>query len=302
MVERKEDLANAIALNSSMVNSARLVGPTVAGLLIAITGEGVCFLVNAASYLAVLAALAGMRLPARRRVPRTTHVFHELREGFQYAWRFVPIRAILMLLSLISLAGMPYAVLMPVFARQMLGGGAHTYGFLMTAGGVGALGSTLLLASRGTVLGLGRVIPRAAVAFGIGIIVFSYSSTLWISLPALAVAGFGAMAVVACGNTILQTIVEDDKRGRVMSFFTMSFMGMTPFGSLAAGWLATRIGPAETLAIGGALCLTGGLFFARVLPRLREMVRPIYASKGIIREVAEGLEQAAELTIPPEDP
>lgn len=301
MVERKEDLANAIALNSSMVNSARLVGPTAAGILIAITGEGVCFLVNAASYLAVLAALAGMRLPPRHRQRRTTHVVHELKEGFLYAWHFVPIRAILMLLSLVSLAGMPYAVLMPVFAREMLGGGAHTYGFLMTAGGVGALGSTLLLASRGTVLGLGRVIPRAAVIFGVGIIIFAFSSTLWISLPALAAAGFGAMAVVACGNTILQTIVEDDKRGRVMSFFTMSFMGMTPFGSLAAGWLATRIGPVETLALGGALCLTGGLLFARVLPRLREMIRPIYACKGIIPEVAEGLEQAAELTIPPED-
>lgn len=295
MVEHREDLGNAIALNSSMVNGARLVGPAIAGLLVASVGEGICFILNAVSYLAVIVALAAMRItPGSHRQRERRHILHELYEGFEYAFGFGPIRSILLLVALVSLMGMPYAVLVPVFAKEVLHGGAHTFGFLMTAAGCGALAGTLYLASRGSVLGLGRVIVRATSAFALGVAAFSLSSSFTCSLLALAAAGFGAMTLVASCNTVLQTILEEDKRGRVMSFFTVSFMGMVPFGSLAAGALADVIGPRETLLIGAAFCLAGAVLFARHLPRIREKVRPIYVSMGIIREVADGMETGAE--------
>lgn len=301
LVERREDLSNAIALNSSMVNAARLVGPSVAGLLIGTIGEGACFLVNTLSYLAVIAALAFIRVQSvpHHRQKRALH--HELIEGAAYAFGFAPIRSILLLLALISFMGMPYAVLMPVFARDILHGGSHTYGFLMAAAGIGAMGSTIYLASKKTVLGLGKLICVAAATFGLSIAAFAFSTSLPLSLVMIAFAGFGAMAQVASSNTILQTIVDDTMRGRVMSFFTMAFMGMTPFGSLAAGSVAHQIGARYTLVIGGACCFAGALLFARHLPRLRKMVRPIYVQKGIIPEVAVGLRTAANLTIPPEE-
>jgi MFS family permease len=197
--------------------------------------------------------------------------------------------------------GMPYAVLMPVFAREVLHGGAHTYGFLMAASGVGALASTVYLASRTSVLGLGKIIAAAAVIFGFGVIGFAFSRSLVLSLLFLALAGFGAMAQIASSNTLLQTIVDDDKRGRVMSFFTMSFMGMAPIGSLLAGAAASRIGVRDTLLIGGTACLVGGLLFARDLKSLRKLIRPIYTRMGIIPVVASGMQTAAELTVPPEE-
>lgn len=295
MVEHREDLGNAIALNSSMVNGARLVGPAIAGLLVASVGEGICFILNAFSYLAVILALTAMRVtPGSHQQRERRHILHELREGFVYAFGFGPIRSILLLVALVSLMGMPYAVLVPVFAKEVLHGGAHTFGFLMTAAGCGALAGTLYLASRSSVLGLGRVIARATMVFAVGIAAFSLSRNFPFSLVALAAAGFGAMTLVASCNTVLQTILEEDKRGRVMSFFTVSFMGMVPFGSLAAGALAEVIGPRETLLIGAAFCLAGGVLFARHLPRIREKVRPIYVSMGIIREVADGMETGAE--------
>lgn len=295
MVSNREDLGNAIALNSSMVNGARLIGPTIAGLLVASVGEGVCFIFNSISYLAVLVALVAMRLdPGTQHRKQRRHVFHELREGFIYAFGFGPIRSILLLIALISLTGMPYAVLVPVFAKEILHGGAHTFGFLMTAGGCGALAGTVYLASRKSVLGLGRLIVLATVLFAAGIAAFAVSSNMLLSLAALVVAGFGAMTLVASCNTILQTILEEDKRGRVMGLFTVAFMGMAPFGSFGAGAMAGIIGPRETLLIGAACCLVGAVIFARHLPQIREKVRPIYVQMGIIREVAEGMATAAE--------
>jgi len=302
MVEKKEDLGNAIALNSSLVNGARLIGPSLAGLLIAVVGEGVCFLINAASYLAVILAIGAMRLPPAKARENRKHVLHELREGFGYAFGFAPIRAILFLIALVGLVGMPYTVLMPVFAREILRGGAHTFGFLMTAAGVGALASTVFLASRKSVLGLGRVIVVATGLFGLGLIGFALSRSLPLSLLFLGLAGFGAMAMIASSNTVVQTIVEDEKRGRVMSLFTMAFMGMAPLGSLAAGALADTVGAPATLIGGGIACLLTGTVFASRLPALRELVRPIYVRMGIIPEVAKGLQTASELFVPPEKP
>lgn len=295
MVEQREDLGNAIALNSSLVNGARLIGPAIAGLLIASVGEGICFILNALSYLAVIIALAAMHLPpAANPRPARRPILHELREGFLYAYQFGPIRSILLLLALVSLMGMPYSVLVPVFAKDVLHGGAHTFGFLMTAAGSGALAGTLYLASRHSVRGLGRVIVRATILFAAGIAAFALSDNFPLSLAALAVAGFGAMTLVASCNTVLQTILDEDKRGRVMSFFTMAFIGVAPFGSLGAGAMAGIIGPRDTLLLGGAGCLVGAAVFVRHLPQIREKVRPIYLRMGIIREVATGMATAAE--------
>ncbi|MCX5883812.1 MAG: MFS transporter [Deltaproteobacteria bacterium] len=284
MVDSREDLSNAIALNSSMVHGARLIGPTIAGLLVASVGEGVCFAINSASYLAVIAALAAMRVAPRPQHLQRQHVLHELHEGVLYAFGSKPIRNIIMLLALISLMGMPYSVLIPVFAREVLHGSSHTYGFLMTATGSGALVGAFYLASRRSVIGLGMVIVRAAIFFGTGIAVFAISNIFTLSMLSLVVAGFGAMTLVASCNTILQTIVDEDKRGRVMSFFTMAFIGMAPFGSLIAGALAGRIGAKETVLIGGMSCLAGGIIFFRQLPLLRKIIRPIYIDRGIIQE------------------
>ncbi|MFA6499115.1 MAG: MFS transporter [Desulfurivibrionaceae bacterium] len=295
MVEHREDLGNAIALTSSLVNGARLIGPAIAGLLIASVGEGICFILNALSYLAVIVALAAMRLsPAASPRHARRPILHELQEGFMYAYRFGPIRSILLLLALVSLMGMPYSVLVPVFAKDILHGGAHTFGFLMTAAGSGALVGTLYLASRRSVRGLGRVIVRATILFAVGIATFALSGNFLLSLAALAVAGFGAMTLVASCNTVLQTILDEDKRGRVMSFFTMAFIGVAPFGSLGAGAMAGILGPRDTLLLGGVGCLVGAAVFARHLPQIREKVRPIYLRMGIIQEVANGLETAAE--------
>jgi MFS family permease len=301
MVDNREDLGNAIALNSSMFNAARLIGPSIAGLLVAAVGEGICFIVNAFSYLAVIVALAAMRLTPGKPEKARRHILHELREGVGYAFGFSPIRSILLLIALVSLMGMPYSILMPVFARDILHGGPHTFGFLMAASGCGALASTVYLASRKNVLGLGRIIVAATTLFGAGIIAFSFSGSLPLSLLFLCITGFGGMALIASSNTILQTIVEDDKRGRVMSLFTMAFIGMAPFGSLIAGSLANTIGARNTLLIGGVSCLAGGALFAVILPKIRKKIRPIYVKMGIINEVATGMQSAAELTLPPEE-
>jgi MFS family permease len=282
MIGRKQDLGNAIALNSSMVNGARLVGPSLAGILIAAVGEGICFLVNAVSFLAVIVSLLLMTdIPKR---PKTLHVhfLRGLKEGFAYAFGFAPIRSLLLLLALVSLMGMSYMVLMPVFAREILHGGAHTYGFLMGATGVGALTGALFLASRKTVLGLGRIIVIASGIFGAGLIGLSFTRIFFVSLVFMMVIGFGMMVQMASTNTVIQTIVEEDKRGRVMSFYAMAFLGMTPFGSLLAGSLANSIGVPYTVFFGGVCCLAGCLLFARGLPTFRKMIRPIYREKGII--------------------
>jgi len=302
MVERREDLANAIALNSSMVNAARLLGPSIGGVVIAAVGEGWCFFMDAVSYLAVIASLLLMRLAAGARRPGTTEkkVLHELREGWRYVAGSAPIRSILLLLAVVSLVGMPYTVLMPVFASTILHGGPHTLGFLMAATGVGALLGALFLANRRTVLGLGKVIPAMAAVFGAGLIGFSLSRSLWLSLALLLVTGLGFMVQMAASNTLIQTLVDDDKRGRVMSFYLMAFMGTAPFGSLLAGGLAHRIGAPRTLLLGGCGCIAGAIWFASLLPKLRERVRPIYVRMGILPEMAKGIASAAELAVPPE--
>ncbi len=295
MVEEPADLANAIALSSSMVNGARLIGPSVAGVLIAIAGEGWCFFVDGVSYLAVIGSLLLMRIrPRARRIP-DKHVLADLREGFGYAFGFMPIRAVLLLLALVSLMGVPYTVLMPVIAVDVLHGGPHTLGFLMGATGVGALGGAVYLASRRSVLGLGRVIPIAAGVFGAGLVAFSASRNVVLSLVLMLVTGAGMMTQMASSNTIIQTIVREEMRGRVMAFYTMAFMGTAPFGSLLAGALAARIGAPRTIAAGGVACIAGGLVFARALPRLRQLVAPIYVERGIMPEIAAGLSDAAAL-------
>jgi len=301
MIERREDLGNAIALNSSMMNGTRLIGPSIAGVLIAALGEGICFLLNAVSYLAVIAALLAMRVKPNISKSGGKSIIHELHEGISYAYRFPPIKAILMLIALVSLMGIPYTVLLPVFARDILHGGAHTFGFLMAAAGIGAFVSAILLASRKSVLGLGKIIPIAAAVFGLAVAAFAFSRSLWPSLALLFIAGLGMMAQIASSNTILQTLVDDDKRGRVMSLFTMSFMGMAPFGSLLAGALAGKIGVTNTLFIGGVGCIVGALIFASQLSMIREHIIPIYRQKGIIPEVTAGIQTATDLTVPPEE-
>jgi len=285
MIEKREDLGNAIALNSSMVNIARLIGPSVAGILIAVFGEGICFLLNAISYIAVIISLLAMRITPRARQISEKHFMQDLKEGFVYAFNFAPIRSILILLSLVSLMGVPYQILMPIFARDIFHGGPRTLGFLMAMSGVGALMGAIYLAGRKSIVGLGKLIAIFSGVFGLGLITFSFSRNLWFSLIAICVAGFAMMVQMAASNTILQTIVEEDKRGRVMSFYTMSFMGMAPFGSLLAGTLAEKIGAPHTLMFGGIICIFGALAFAKKLPALREKIRPIYMEKGIISDI-----------------
>lgn len=282
MVDRREDLSNAIALNASMVNAARLVGPAIAGFIIAAAGEGVCFLVDGFSYVAVIASLLTMRLRTPPERPPARPVLEELREGWTYVTGSVPIRTIVVFLGLVSLVGMPYSVLMPVFASDVLGGGPRTLGFLTAASGIGALAGAVGLTLRASVLGLGRRIMQASAMFGGALMVFAFSRNLWLSLLALTIGSFGMMQHMAASNTILQTVVEDSKRGRVMAYYSMAFQGMMPFGSLAAGALAAQIGAPGTVAIGGLACLLGSLWYWRRLPQIRAAARPIYTRLGIL--------------------
>lgn len=285
MIDEPEDLSNAIALNSSMVNAARLIGPSVGGALIAFIGEGYCFLLNAVSYIAVLASLYIMKIPHKNNRGRYKSVWRELKEGFHYTFDFMPIRTILLLLSLISLIAGGAQVLMPVFARDIFHGGARTLGFLMASSGLGALIGAIYLASRKSVLGLGKVMVASSLLFGAGLIAVALSSMMILSMGFLLFSGFGMMVQMAASNTVLQTMVEEDKRGRVMSFYTMAFMGLAPFGSLMAGGLAYRFGAPSVLLVGGILAIAGAVLFALQLPRLRELVRPVYIRKGILNEM-----------------
>ncbi len=282
MVEKGEDLGNAIALNSFLFNGARLLGPSIGGLLISLLGEGMCFLLNGISFIAVIGALLAMNVTRRKTGSQRFQVLKGLKEGFRYAFGFPPIRSLLFLLALVSLTGVPYTVLMPVFAKNILHGGPQTLGFLMGASGVGAVVGALYLASRRSVLGLGRIIVIALNIFGFGLIAFSFSRFLILSIFLMVFVGFGMMVQMASCNTIIQTIVEEDKRGRVMSLYTMAFMGTVPFGSLFAGSLASKIGAAETVILGGVGCIVGAILFAKKLPSLRQVVRPIYVKKGVL--------------------
>ena len=282
MIERREDLGNAIALNSSMVNGARLIGPAIAGIVIAAVGEGYCFLIDGFSYITVIASLLAMIVPQGAPRNAARRLTAEITEGWRYVKESAPIRSVLLFLSLISLVGMPYTVLMPIFARTILHGGPHTLGFLMASVGLGALAGAVTLAMRPSVLGLGRVIIWSASLFGLGLIGLGVSRSLWLTMLAVGIAGFGMMRHMASSNTILQTIVAEDKRGRVMAYYAMALQGIGPFGSLAAGTLAAKIGAPWTMFAGGALCMAGAAWFAWRLPALRRVVRPIYAELGIV--------------------
>jgi MFS family permease len=301
MVTDRADLPNAIALNSSMVNAARLIGPSLAGILIGLFGEGWCFAIDAVSYLAVIGSLLAMRIEPRAAAARVTRATAELLEGFRYVMGNLPIRSVLLLLAVVSLMGMPYTVLMPVVASSVLHGGAHTLGFLMAASGAGALAGALYLASRTSVVGLGRVIGISAAIFGASLIAFALSRSLWLSLVLMVPTGTGMMVQMAASNTVVQTLVDEDKRGRVMSFFAMAFFGTVPFGSLLAGTLAQRIGAPNTIGLGGVACILGAALFFRALPELRRHARPVYERLGILPEVAEGLRSASRPPITPED-
>ncbi len=301
MITDRDDLANAIALNSSMFNAARLVGPSIAGVVIATSGEAWCFLVDGISYFAVIIALLSMK--GVRQLSHTgpdAGVMAHLVEGWRYVSGFRPIRSLMLQLAWLCLVAMPFSVLMPVFADQILGGGPHTLGFLMTASGVGALSGALWLTTRRSVVGLGRVILFNTIVFGTGLIGFAMSRWLWVSLVFMTVVGFGMMVQMASTNTVIQTIVDERKRGRVMSFYTMSFLGTAPFGSLLAGWLSAHIGAPYTVLVSGVLCLATAAWFSQELPEIRALVRPIYVQMGILPEVAQGLQSASNLLTPPE--
>jgi MFS family permease len=262
MIGNREDLGNAIALNSSMMNGARLVGPSVAGILIATVGEGMCFLLNAVSYVAVIAALLAMRLAPTSMRAQRAHIWQAWHEGVTYAFGSPAIRSVLLLLAVVSFMGMPYATLLPIFAQDVLHGDAQTLGFLMAAAGVGALAGAMFLASRESVLGLETVLVVAATIFGAGLIAFAAARVSWLSCALMIVSGFGMMVHMAAANTLVQTLVDDDKRGRVMSLHTMAVRGMVPLGSLLAGALASHLGAPATLTLGGSCCVLGALVFA----------------------------------------
>jgi len=276
----KEDLMNAIALNSSIFNGARVVGPAVAGILVAKIGEGWCFAVNAISYIAVIIGLLLMNVHCEPRVSKNSPLA-DIVEGFRWVNRTRVIRALLLLIGLVSLVGMPYTVLMPVFADKILYGGARGLGILMGATGVGALLGALTLASKTGVKGLGRWVAITCAGFGVSIILFSFSRHFWLSVALLLPAGFSMMLQMACSNTLIQTMVPDQLRGRVMALYSMMFMGMAPFGALFGGALAERMGAPVTVAVGGAACVLGAIWFGRELPELRIEARRLIVAQGM---------------------
>jgi MFS family permease len=294
MVEDRAHLSNAIAINSSMVNIARLIGPSIAGVVIALSSEGWCFLIDGVSYIAVIISLFMMHVPSgtARRLGADASILTQMREGWDYVRNFTPIRSILTLFAIVSLMGIPYTVLMPIFAAQVLHGGPHTLGFLMGAAGIGALISGLSLVLRRSVRGLTKMLPIAATVFGVSLIAFGLSHVFWLSLTLMLGIGFGMMQGLTASNTIIQTLVPEDKRGRVMSYYTAAFVGMAPFGSLLAGTLATWIGAPRTVMVTGTCCVAGAIWFWTKLPSIRQVMRPIYEQMGIIPPLADRLPDA----------
>jgi MFS family permease len=297
IVGKRENLPNAIALNSTMFNASRLIGPAIAGIVLAWLGPTVCFLINGISFAGVILALLAIKVAARTPTPRGS-VLDEFTEGVRYVSRSLPIRRLLLHVALLSLLGTPYTVLLPAIAQDVLLGGPRTLGMLTSSIGCGALLAAIYLANRKSVVGLGRVIATGALLMGAALIGFAFSHQLWLSIPLLIVAGFAFLSQMASCNTMLQTLVDDDKRGRVMALHGMAFQGMMPLGSLMAGTLAgdARLGLHWTIATCGGACLLAGILFLRSLPALRRQVTPIYRAKGILRPVASGL-QAADRVI-----
>lgn len=282
MVDDRSDLSNAIAINSSMANGARLIGPAIAGLVIGAFGEGWCFLIDGMSYFAVIASLLMMRIRLLDSPRRSTNMLGDIREGWDYVRTFPPIRTILLLFSLLSLMGYPYAALMPIFASQILHGNAATLGWLTGASGIGALASAFSLALRKSVVGLTRMLQIASAMLGIALILFGISHTLWLSLLLMVFVGFGLLQSASASNTIIQSLVPEDKRARVMSYYTMAFFGAAPFGSLLAGALAHRIGAPYTVMITGGFCVAGSLWFTLELPKVNAIIRPIYEEMDML--------------------
>jgi len=281
MIEDRADLPNAIALNSSMMNGARLVGPSIAGAIIAVAGEGYCFLIDGISYIAVIASLMLMvTKPGEEKIHE--NLFSSLKAGWQYVIGYDPIRSILALIAFISLVGLPYTVLLPVFASEILHGGPNTFGLLTGATGLGAFISAILLAMRKSIVGLGKRMAITSLTFGAALIAFAFSQIFWLSMVLMLLVGFSMMQVIASGNTILQTIVDEDKRGRVMSFYTLAFIGAAPIGSLLAGALANQIGAVPTVIVCGLLCIIASLWFFGRLENIRKIVRPLYVERGIL--------------------
>jgi MFS family permease len=282
MVEDRSDLSNAIAINSSMANGARLIGPALGGLIISAVGEGWCFLFDGVSYFAVIASLLVMRIRYTESRSQVRSMLGQIRESWDYVRASRPIRAILILFALTSLMGFPYGVLLPVFAGQVLHGGAHTLGYLTGASGIGALISAISLAIRKNVLGLTRMLQIATCVLGIALILFGFSHTLWLSLLLMVFAGFGLIQNASVSNTIIQSLVTEDKRARVMSYYTMAFFGAAPLGSLLAGVLAQQIGAPYTVIVTGAFCVAGAVWFAWERPKIRAAMRPVYQEMGIL--------------------
>jgi MFS family permease len=284
MLDSPKDLPNALALNSLLVNSARIIGPAIAGRLIAAWGEGQCFVINSATYVAVIAAMLAMNIRPVRRRGRHPKFLTSLNEGARYVIRSAPIRSVLLLLAALSLLGMPYSVQLPAFARDVLHGDAQTLGTLLGSVGAGAVVAMLYMASRPSVRGLGRLMAACTALFGAALIAFGFSSWLPLSSALLAVTGFSAVVQIIGANTLVQTLVDDDKRGRVMSFHALCFMGMGPFGNLLIGGLAQTLGVQKAVIVGGAGCLLTAAAFATVLPRLARAAHPVYVRMGIVAE------------------
>ena len=282
MVDDRNDLSNAIAINSSMANGARLIGPAIAGLVIAAFGEGACFLIDGLSYLAVIASLLLMRIPRLDVCRDKANMLEQMREGWNYVRTFRPIRTILLLFALVSLMGYSWSVLLPVFAVRVLHGGAATLGWLMGASGVGALVSAISLAFRRSVVGLTRMLQIGSAMLGGALILFGLSHTLWLSLVLMVFVGFGMLQAASVSNIVIQSLVTEDKRARAMSYYTMAFFGAAPFGSLLAGSLADRIGAPHTVILTGAFCLAGSLWFTFELPKIKAVMRPIYQEMGLL--------------------
>ena len=289
----REDLLNAIALNSSMFNGARIIGPAIAGVLVASIGEGWCFFANGVSYIAVITGLLLMRITKGTALEQGGSPVENIIEGFRFARHTAPVRALLLLVGLVSFAAMPYTVLMPVFVGHVLHGTAFQYGLLMGATGLGALAGALTLASKTTVQGLGRWVWVAGTGFGISLILFSLTRSLGFALAALVPAGFSMMTQMGATNTLLQVMVPDRLRGRVMSLYSMMFIGMGPIGALVAGFAAARVGAPGTVGIGGLICLIGAFVFARRLPGLRGEARQLIAAQGMAAS-----EQPTSLPVP----
>lgn len=276
----KDDLVNAIALNSSIMNGARAVGPAIAGILLAAVGEGWCFLLNGLSYIAVITGLLLMQLPPRRKLDLADPLSGVI-EGFKYVRRTMPVRDLLLLVGLTSFAGMSYAVLMPIFADSILHGGARGLGLLMASAGVGSLCGALILASRSTVRGLGRLVGASSLTFGASLTLFSTSRVFWLSAALLFFVGLSMITHAASTNTLIQSMAPDNMRGRVMAVYAMMFVGMSPIGALVGGWVAERIGAPHTVMIGGCICMAGALVFNIRLPKLRTMARALIDAQRV---------------------